>query len=73
MVDRAALQVRVRRAAERLAGFGKRLDRECARMNDGLAAIAIALAVIVILTAAVKLPVLLDDRSSDVSSVQEEN
>jgi hypothetical protein len=36
-----------------------RIDRVCARMNGGLAAVAIALAILVTLTAAIRAPTLL--------------
>ncbi|HUB97797.1 MAG TPA: hypothetical protein VL993_17875 [Stellaceae bacterium] len=71
MVDRSTVRRRVQLAANKLTGFGRELDRTCARMNNGLAAIAIALAVITVLTAAVKLPALLSDGSSDAYTTQD--
>ena len=70
MIDRTAVRKQVRIAARQLTGFGRNLEKECARMNDGLTAIAIALGVVVVLTAAVKMPVLLDAGSDDGAQVQ---
>jgi predicted benzoate:H+ symporter BenE len=73
MVDRSALRSRVRVAAKELASFGRKLEKECARMNDGLTAIAVALAVVTVLTAAVKVPVLVANETPDTTMLQDQD
>jgi hypothetical protein len=73
MIDRGVVLKQVRTAARQLSGLGRNLEKECARMNDGLTAIAIALAVVVVLTAAVKMPVLLDTGNGDTAQMQDED
>ena len=59
MFDLNGLRQKRARAAKRLAPICARLDRICARMNGGLAAVAIALAVVVCVVAALRAPVIL--------------
>jgi hypothetical protein len=73
MIDRSVVRKQVRTAAKQLSGLGRNLEKECARMNDGLTAIAIALAVVVVLTAAVKMPILLDTGDNDTTLVQDQD
>jgi hypothetical protein len=73
MIDRIAVRKQVRTVAKQLSGLGRNLEKECARMNEGLTAIAIALAVVVVLTAAVKMPVLLDTGTGDTTQLQDED
>ena len=71
MIDRAVLRHRVRTAARHISAFGGSLEKECARMNDGLTAIAIALTVVVVLIAAIRLPVLLGPDSQETTQLQD--
>jgi hypothetical protein len=73
MISRDVVRNRVRLAARGLTGFGRNLEKECARMNDGLTAIAIALTVVVVLTAAVRLPVIFPDAGKDAAMLQDED
>ncbi|HXQ51920.1 MAG TPA: hypothetical protein VN802_12550 [Stellaceae bacterium] len=61
MIDPDARQGSGGQATRGFRGFCHRVDRACATLNSGLAAAAIVLAVVVFVTAAVRLPVMLTD------------
>lgn len=62
MIDRDRWRRSRALAVRRLRSFHARLDRVCARMNAGLFAIALALAILVFATAAFRVPDLLAQR-----------
>jgi hypothetical protein len=62
MFDPGAWRGLKARAAKRWEALSARLDPICARMNGGLAAVAVALALAVCVLAAARAPVLLAER-----------
>jgi hypothetical protein len=62
MIDRESWRRHGTDTLKRLRVFHGHLDRFCARMNDGLAAIAVVLALVVVATAVVRVPELLAQR-----------
>jgi hypothetical protein len=61
MIDRNARRESDEQAARGFRGFCRTIDQACARMNGGLAAFAAVLAVVVVVTASIRLPVMLAD------------
>jgi len=53
-----------RNKSKQLSPTLRRIEKICAQMNGGLTAVAIALAILVTLTAAVRAPVLLQNSSA---------
>jgi hypothetical protein len=61
MIDRDAKRESDGQATSGFRGFCLRVDQACARMNGGLAALAAVLAVVVFITAAIRVPALIAD------------